>query len=196
MTQFPGASPMPKLPGVNTLNDGMGEDSLFNERPMRKPKFRQSSFEVAPSELKDILRLIGDSPSDVRTGKQVLGLQQDYPQATVPELLVMIWLNMMGRQYWYQQYAFGGRNAKGGFVADFTVQQGEGGLVINVNGDYWHSARKGYSQDYAARIALTGSIINGLRIFKFVQVWESDLYRMKERTIELALAGLELRGLS
>ena len=193
MESFPRLTP---LPDVTEFDDGMGKGS-YDDRPIRRPKYRQQSVALlANTEIREITNLIGDRPGDVRTAKRLLGLKQVYQSASLPELYVMDYLNRKGKQYWFQQYAFGGRNVKGGFVADFTVLQGKGGMVLNVNGDYWHSKRNGRDKDYASRIALTGSTVNGVRILHYVEVWESDLYKMKTRVLDLALANIEVRGLT
>ena len=191
MADFP---MLPKVGPVRKFSDGMGDEKMDDPEPIRNPRLRHTAVYTLPdSELREITRLIGDTPSDVRTAKRIIGLRRNYPQATTPELYVMDYLRRKGVQFWFQQYLWGGRLVKGGLVADFTILYGKGGMVINVNGDYWHSKRT--QRDRSARFSLTGATVNGIKIFQFIEIWESDLWRMKERIIELALSGIEVRGL-
>lgn len=177
----------------SSFDDGMGPDTDKKINKTKSSAPSDSIASLASEEVTGITRLIGDSPSDVRMAKRMLGLKKTYTNASLPELMAMDFFNRNNVQYWFQQYALGGRLAKGGYVADFVTSYGKGAQVININGDYWHNKASARYHDYAARIALTGSYINGLKIFRYTEVWESDLYKMKDRVLELALAGIELR---
>lgn len=185
---------MPKVGPVRKFSDGMGDEKMNDPEPIRNPRLRQTAVYTLPdTELREITRLIGDTPSDVRTAKRIIGLRKSYPQATTPELYVMDYLRRKGIPFFFQQYLWGGRLVKGGLVADFTILYGKGALVINIQGTYWHSRR--VERDRATRIALTGATILGWKVLQYVEIWDGDLYRMKERVIELALSGIEIQGL-
>jgi len=62
---------------------------------------------------------------------------------TAPEFAVFQALNRLGfrDRFEFQSSKFGGRAVRGGLVADFFI--GELGLIINVQGEYWHFGRPG-----------------------------------------------------
>jgi hypothetical protein len=142
--------------------------------------------------LTELTRLIGDE----KTATRVRNLQMQYPNGTVPELVVMDWLQANKYHYIYQGILYGGRASAGGLLPDFVVQaNGASGMALQVQGDYWHGTRGVEKQfsDAADNLRLVGQNVGGIRINKVIGVWESDLYKRREQTMRMALAGVALR---
>lgn len=144
--------------------------------------------EITDPILTELLNNIGDDA----TAKRVRKLVDLYPNATIPELIVMDWLERGGWRYIYQAEAYGGRKKAGGLLPDFVVDTGVG-MAWQVNGEYWHGGKQKAVSDAEAIMRLTGQIVGGVRIDKVVTLWESDLYRKRPQIFYLALAGLSLR---
>jgi hypothetical protein len=143
-------------------------------------------------ELTELTRKIGDEA----TAKRVRGLQAQYPQGTVPELVTMDWLNAGKYRYVYQGQLYGGRGSLGGLLPDFVVATGGGsGMAWQIQGDYWHSKRSVEKQfkDNADNLRLVGQTVGGIRIGKVIPIFEHAIYNQREQVFKMALAGLELR---
>ena len=129
--------------------------------------------------------------------KRVLKLQEQYPNGTIPELIVMDYLNRNGEQYLYQLQAFGGRGevAGQGFVPDFLVWHDRSrGTVIQVQGFYYHSAPEKRERDAANKMRLMGNWFAGVRVTQVVDVWDLDLLSGNaDNVIEMALLGHEIQ---
>jgi hypothetical protein len=146
----------------------------------------------ADIELTELTRKIGDEA----TAKRVRGLQMQYPNGTVPELVTMDWLNAGKYRYIYQGQLYGGRSSLGGLLPDFVVATGGGyGMAWQIQGDYWHSKRSVEKQfkDNADNLRLVGQTVGGIRISKVIPVFESDIYARRSTVFQLALAGVSLR---
>jgi hypothetical protein len=146
----------------------------------------------ADIELTELTRKIGDEA----TAKRVRGLQMQYPQGTVPELVTMDWLNAGKYRYVYQGQLYGGRGSLGGLLPDFVVATGGGsGMAWQIQGDYWHSKRSVEKQfkDNADNLRLVGQTVGGIRIGKVIPIFESDIYARRSTVFQLALAGVSLR---
>lgn len=158
-------------------------------RPRQPPsEFRREANE--DDEYTRIRRLLDDD----RQAQRVFRLAQQYPAGTVPELVVMDYLLVKRVQHIYQGKAFGGRRRRGGLVPDFIIPRNGKGLVIQVQGEYWHSIqRKGFA-DRTVKLKLMGRWVEGVKVEKVVEVWEDDLYHRKsDTTMRNALAGQEMR---
>lgn len=169
-----------------------GKFKAFGKRPKQfRPKTPAlpRPFDSTDDTLDRIVRILGDQ----RQAKRVWSWQQRYPNGTIPEMVVLDWLERHHIRYVYQAIAFGGRRRKGGLVPDFLVPEGGQARVIQVQGDYWHSRkRKGY-YDTAVSMRLLGKMVEGYRVTDVVEVWESDLYRNTEVTMVKAMAGMSSR---
>lgn len=149
-----------------------------------------SRVDEAPDELDRIVRILGDP----KTADRVYKLKRRYPYGTLPELVVLDWLERMQIAYKYQVSAFGGRRNRGGLVPDFLVPNQGKAMVWLVQGEYWHSTgRKGW-EDHTAKLRLTGRWVDGYQVRQVLELWESDLYGGRaDQTLRLAMAGIEIR---
>ncbi len=143
--------------------------------------------------LQALIRKLG---GDEKLAKRILSLTKQFPVATIPELLVMTWLQKEGLKFEFQVPLFGGRNFSNGLVVDFLLyRDGTNGDVISVNGNYWHSiSRKGF-HDQTASLRMIGQQVRGATIARVIEVWESDLLSQYELTMMYATAGISLRGI-
>lgn len=168
-----------------------GDFKSFGKKPklFPKPPPQERLPDQTSAEEDRIRRLL-----DNRLAKRIMQLKRAYPDGSLPELVAMDYLNRNRVQYIYQGSAFGGRRRRGGYVPDFVVAKQGQGLVIQIQGEYWHSkARKGFA-DKDAKVRLLGQWVNGMKVRQVVEVWENDLYHGRaERTMALALTGQELR---
>lgn len=128
--------------------------------------------------------------------KRVLALQQKWPLGTVPELIVMDFLERRHFSYEFQFWVFGGRARKGGAVLDFVIDVGTGVIAVWVNGNYWHG-RAGRSEvDHAQRLAVMGIRIWGKRVSATVSIWESRIATnnkfKREQALNAMIQGKEL----
>jgi len=133
---------------------------------------------------------------DEKTAKRVLALQQQYPNGTVPELICMDWLDANKYRYIYQGQLYGGRATSGGLLPDFVVDTGGAdGVAMQVQGDYWHAKRSVEKQfsDAEDNMRLLGQVVGGIKIGKVIGVWEGDLLRRRNQTMQYAVAGISLR---
>lgn len=90
---------------------------------------------------------------------------------TLPERIIQRWLETSGIPFFAQQIEFGGHMRVGGGVVDFVVSIGAPpGIVIRVQGSYWHTLPDRVTKDYVQRERL---IAKGYRIF---DAWEHDIY--------------------
>ena len=129
---------------------------------------------------------------DRTLARRVLTLQEKNPLGTVPELVAMDWLNTRHHKYFYQVQVLGGRRA-GGLVPDFVIPQGAGTtLALLVHGTYWHEGFAKKERDKGSKIRLIGTNVFGFRIDQVVEVWDNRLYTDRERTMNAAMAGVEI----
>ena len=93
------------------------------------------------------------------------------PPGTLPERLVKAWLEKQSLPWQSQQSEMGGRLRVGGAIVDFIIYVGTPpGVVLRVQGDYWHSMEPRRSRDRTQRERL---IAKGYRV---VDLWEGDIY--------------------
>lgn len=132
---------------------------------------------------------------DEKLAKRLVKLQGQFPQATLPELVVYDWLQRARLFFRYQVELFGGRRLRGGLLPDFVVFLGGVTLAWQVQGEYWHSRGLKGDADRTANLRMTGQVVEGRRIDRVVELWENDLYdRHRRRTaMNLALAGVGMR---
>lgn len=150
--------------------------------------------EREPDALQELIRDLGGRSADVKLAKRVLGMKPEYPAASIPELIVHCWLTDKKIPFTYQAMLFGGRRAKGGLVPDFVVQYGGLGLAWQVQGEYWHARTTAHGRkDTVNVLRLIGTDYHGVRISTVVELWEKDIYRLRPRVFQYALAGIGLR---
>ena len=131
---------------------------------------------------------------DARLAKRVRALQAQFPQGSVPELVVYDWLRSQGILFDYQVELYGGRGTRGGLIPDFVLYQNGSADVWQVQGEYWHSLRQKGFRDETANLRMLGQVINGTRVARVVELWEGDIYRQRPQIFYMALGGLEMRG--
>jgi len=123
----------------------------------------------------DALQRLTNQLGDEALAKRVLKLQEKWPQGTVPEMIVMDFLERRRVKYEYQVWLLGGRVLKGGQVVDFVVDLGIGVMIVEVEGNYWHT-RPGKAQlDEGQKMALLGLMVWGKKVRGVVEVWESRI---------------------
>lgn len=170
-------------------------------REFRRGKKAQTDFgplvveakKLEDDRLNDLARQLGS----LDKAKKVLRLQQAYPNGTLPELVVMEYLNRTGVEYIFQLQAFGGRGeaAGVGFVPDFLCWFDRSqGTVINVQGFYFHSAPEKRERDAGYKLRLMGQYFSGVRVVQVVDCWDLDLMTPNaDGVIRNALAGIEIK---
>lgn len=116
--------------------------------------------------------------------------QQRYPEppedfiGSRPEWAVHWALTRLGVMFNFQTSFMGGRLFKGGAIVDFEIP--DLGLVINVQGNYWHYGNSAkIASDKAQRIALEGQ---GLRV---IWIQEEDALNNPLFFVRDALRGRE-----
>lgn len=165
-------------------------------RRKRKGKLRWDGLADPPTmedltdaNVKRLVRLLGDE----HLAQRVAALLQKWPRGTVPELVVYDWLEQKKIPFAYQGEFGGGRSIHGGAVPDFVVNVGGRGLVLRVQGEYWHTLPGQEDRDLAQKLLMMGQYVEGLRVYAVVDVWENDLYQRMDLTMRMALAGIGLR---
>lgn len=147
---------------------------------------------LVDDELARLTNALGDS----QLAKRILKLKKKYPDGTTLELAIMDWFDRKRIRYFYQQWLLGGRILKGGQVVDFIIEQGARPVVIEAQGNYWHTRPGLMGHDEAQRFALLGTTFHGKKIGAVIEVWESRIMTpnksMRERTMQLALQGIEV----
>jgi hypothetical protein len=139
----------------------------------------------------DIARLVGSS----KLAKKVMALMRQYPNGTLPELLVMDWLMEQQQEYIFQAPLGGGKTVKGGLVSDFLVPVGGGWSCWFIQGDYWHAGINGQSsieKNTADKTVALSQSYAGREIELALELWESKLYKQRDYVCQMALAGIEV----
>lgn len=130
------------------------------------------------------ITLIGNE----QVAKKCWELFQQYPRATLPELIAMEYLLRKQRRFVYQVYGIGFA------IPDFLVFTMAGGIIWMIQGEYWHTLPGRKESDARIMRMLMGMKTNGVTIYKVLELWESDLYGEKrESTLDKALAGIAVR---
>ncbi|MFN8468588.1 MAG: hypothetical protein U0X20_23720 [Caldilineaceae bacterium] len=175
--------PRPSFKGLTNKFVGAHRKRLAIERAKRPDL-------VFADPAHDLARRLGDE----RLAKRVAALQQQYPVASVPELVVFDWLRSQGMAFDFQVQLFGGRGTRGGLIPDFIIYGTNGGAdVWQVQGQYWHALRqKGFADEHV-NLLMLGRIINGARVGRVVELWEGDIYHNRPLVFLLALGGMEMR---
>ena len=176
---------------------GFGKGSnLFGKKKRKEAGFTQlptmqEDIDARPDKEKEWARTLEDDA----LAKRVYTLWLKWPDATLPELVVWIELTKRNVQFDYQVQILGGRRIRGSLTPDFVVKRGGEGLVIEVNGSYWHEGAEKEEKDRGDLLRMIGVTVSGVKITQAVTVWDRDLYPGKSRrriTMENALAGMEV----
>lgn len=142
----------------------------------------------------DALSRLAQELEDEQLAKKILKLKEKFPDGTIPELIVMEWLDRRGYEYRFQAWVLGGRVLKGGQVLDFAVDVGLHAIILEVQGRYWHTRPGKLEIDDGQKLALLGIQIFGKDVGAVIEVWDTRLLdkRQKDRVMNLALAGIEV----
>lgn len=126
---------------------------------------------------------------DDRLAKRVVSLiQTKHPYGTVPEMIMLDFLEEKGERYKYQAQLFGGWR-QGGIIPDFLVR----GNALFIQGVYWHNIPERRQKDASDKLRVLGQYFDGELIERATFVWEDKLMGANRRAVmELALQGIEL----
>jgi hypothetical protein len=149
------------------------------------------------STIDDRVALWTDALGDEQLAKTLDEMKtSEYPDATLPELVALEWLARHQIKFIFQQWLLGGRALKGGQVVDLLVLTGGGAIIIEVQGQFWHTKPGMIQHDAAQRLALLGITFQGRRISYVVAAWESKLVNkiqsIRDQVMNMALLGIEL----
>jgi hypothetical protein len=175
---------MKKLPGLGKAQGGEPLPDLDDGEE------RVASF------VDDELARLTDTLGDEQLAKKCLHLKQKFPDASMLEIVMMEWFDRKHVKYVFQQWLLGGRILRGGQVTDFIVDLGGSAMVIEAQGNYWHSRPGSVQHDLEQKFALLGINIWGKKIEMVINVWESRIMQpnkaMREHTMNLAMMGIEV----
>lgn len=184
---------LPKLKKPKGLKKLPGLGKATKLPPL--PKLEVGTPQVA-SLLDDELARLTNALGDERLAKKVLKLKEKYPLASTLECVIMEYLDRKRAHYIFQQTLLGGRKVKYGQVVDFLVDKGHYILIIEAQGNYWHTRKGQEGIDAAQRMALLSTTYQGKPILKVIAVWESRIMQpnrsIRERTLDAAMNGMEL----
>lgn len=182
-----------KVPGVSDVSArGLGKLKFKTDIVKIQSIGGGEQINLEDDELADLIRTLGNNNQARRLAKRVQRLKRQYPRGTVPELVAVDWMIRNGHWFVYQAPLLGGRSGKGGAVADIVTQSGGKGIVIRVQGDYWHSLRPQRERDAASKVTLIGATYASLRISYVVDAWENRLYKNPSYVMAQALMGIEV----
>lgn len=184
---------LPRLKGLKSLPGITGLPGLDGRRTNQKaveplePLLNDSLLLYDEKEA-DIARLVGSS----KLAKKVMALMRQYPNGTLPELLVMDWLMEQQQEYIFQAPLGGGKTVKGGLVADFLVPVGAGWACWFIQGDYWHTQVGTVEKNIADKNMTLSQEYAGKEIELALELWEGKLYKQRDYVCQMALAGIEV----
>lgn len=119
-----------------------------------------------------------------------------YPDATLPELVCLEWLERKRYKFEFQVWLLGGRVLKGGQVVDVVVDVGARVMILEVQGNYWHTRPGAIQRDEGQKYALLGLTVWGKKVAGVIALWESRLVQpvasKREQVMQLAMRGIEL----
>lgn len=163
----------------------------------KTPKFEPLPFPTAADGSDPVLTaLIRKLGGDAQLAKRIMKLADQFPVATIPELLVYTWLQREGLKFEFQVPLMGGRNMSGGLVVDFLLyRDGTSADVLSVNGNFWHSISRKGLHDQTASLRMIGQQVRGATIARVIEIWESDLLTKYDMVMRYAMAGINLRGI-
>lgn len=188
-------SPFEKFDGfkgfrrIRRINNPFGR-----KRKVTVPTMDEIRDEAFSSPLTDTEQQFAYILGNVVLARRVAKLKSKYPDGSLPELVVMDWLDSRSVDYDYQVNVFGGRARKGGQVLDFIVSAGIGRVwAWRVQGFYYHSQAPRSDLDAFQKASLKGASLNGRTIQEVVDLEEAHLLsdNLRDSTLQWAMAGLE-----
>jgi len=185
-----------KLPTLKKRSKKRGLKTLGvanTQLPALKIDEKKSVQQLENPDVMYVYNLLGGTKSaDLKMARRVIELKNtQLPYATTPELITHIWLTDNKYDFSFQAPAGGGRKRAGGSVIDFVVRVGRI-LAWRIQGIYWHSLSNIEQRDDAAKAMLVGQRTYGGQIQAVVDIWETQIYKNREQTFQMALAGVEL----
>jgi len=170
------------------LLDGHRIRGDYEVKPL--PAGLNTQFDVTEDDVNEIAKLLGDDA----LARRVRQLQHSrFPYGTVPELIMVDFLEKRGERYKYQAQLFGGWRG-GGLVPDFVVSRGGKGRAILINGNYWHNIPGKKVKDAADKLRLINAFYEGELITEADIIWESKIMQPnpgRERALDNVLVGIE-----
>ena len=150
----------------------------------------KEQFDTTEDDVQELAKVLQDES----LARRIRKLQHTkYPYGTVPELLMLDFLDSRGERYKYQAQLFGGFRY-GGLVPDFVIAKAGGWRAINIQGQYWHNIPGKKVKDAADKLRMVGATYEGQQITDVIFVWERRLMQpdtQRDRTLENAVAGVE-----
>lgn len=181
-----------KKKNLKRLTNKMGgrQDKAFKQGPMLPDAGMLA--DTTDDEIDRLQKLLGSES----LAKKVHRLAQQYPVATIPELVVYEWLERSGYPFEFQLWLYGGRRAPSGqgLVPDFVVSPGGSPIVWQVQGEYWHSIQRKGDRDKSANLRMLAASIRGRKVSAVVELWEDDIYNRRPQIFQSALQGVGLRA--
>jgi hypothetical protein len=121
-------------------------------------------------------------------------MNNKHPYGTVPELIMLDFLEQKGERYKYQAQLYGGWRS-GGLIPDFVVSRGGQARALLINGNYWHNVPGKREKDAADKLRILNSYFDGERISAVTIVWESRLMGSgRNAVMQDAIVGIEHPG--
>jgi hypothetical protein len=170
----------PKLRRVRKAwGDGLASLPLLDGKRKRKQETvdvisnigYNTQSDVTPDDIQVLAKIFRDDG----LAKRVRQLQKDrYPYGTVPEMVMLDFLERKGETFHYQAQVMGGWRG-GGLVPDFVVSRGGTQTAILIQGIYWHNLPGKREKDIADKLRLLGSYYEGKTIDNVVFVWETQI---------------------
>lgn len=183
------------LKGLSKPKDLRGLPGLG--RPAKQPPLPnlEASLPTYAVNQDDELLRLSNLLGDPRLAKKLIHLKaKKYPDATLPELVALEWLERRQIPFVFQQWLLGGRAIRGGQVVDMVVDAGPEVLIWEIQGDYWHQRPGQPQMDEAQKFALMGLTVFGKRVKAVVSLWERRLMnkQLRQPVLEMAMSGIEL----
>lgn len=147
-----------------------------------------------PDVVELLQRIDSPGPEDEAMAKRVVKLKRSqFGNSPYTELMAYDWFTQRNIGFMYQVPLNGGRSSLAGQVLDFAIfPAGGSATAIAIQGDYWHSRPDVAASDELDKISGLGQLVNGRPINKYLSVWESALYKNRNRVLDFAVAGIEI----
>ncbi len=172
-----GLKKLKSLPGVRRKK--RADDTIGSLRKLKHEYTKDQS-----------LSYIEEAVGDANLAQKLQKLREQYPAATVPELVAIHWLVRHNIRFLYQLNVRGGRVRQGGVIPDLVVFADPNALVWQINGNYWHTRPGAAERDARAVQLLLGQTIEGRRVIAVVALWERRLLADADSTCSAALMGI------
>lgn len=165
-------------------------------KKVNRAKYLPRPIPALTGEAREVLavsyRLCGDRTETVRIAKYFLTLQATrYKDITLPEAVCFMLLEAEQEEFAYQHEYASGRLYRGGAVIDFWLPNRA--TVLRIQGNFWHTRPERIELDLIQRSELAFALIDGKRVERVVDIWESKLLACgRKHVVRAALNGEEL----